>query len=154
MVQAALQKAVGERRVQEAVLHVAVGNAPALRLYRRLGFTDSSLVEDYYGPVRRVVWHGSKFRTAVFVVQHRQCSSVRLHRRLGLARSPPDVRLHAWQPHVHAGLWSPSSGELCAGLEAMPSFVLQGRPALRMSSVLDPEANPAWAVAIAAQEPQ
>lgn len=50
--QAALQKAVGERRVQEAILNVAVGNAPALRLYRRLGFADGALVEDYYAPVR------------------------------------------------------------------------------------------------------
>ena len=49
--QAALQKAVGERRVQEAVLNVAVGNSPALRLYRRLGFADRSQVDDYYGPV-------------------------------------------------------------------------------------------------------
>ena len=50
--QAALQKAVGERRVQEAVLNVAVGNSPALRLYRRLGFADRAQVDDYYGPVR------------------------------------------------------------------------------------------------------
>ena len=50
--QAALQKASAERRVQEAILNVAVGNAPALRLYRRLGFVDGALVPDYYGPVR------------------------------------------------------------------------------------------------------
>lgn len=38
--------------MREAMLNVAVGNAPALRLYRRLGFVDRAQVEDYYGPVR------------------------------------------------------------------------------------------------------
>lgn len=55
--QAALRKAVGERRVQEAYLNVAVGNAPALRLYRRLGFADRSQVDDYYGLVSAVLPH-------------------------------------------------------------------------------------------------
>lgn len=72
---AALQKAVSERRVQEATLNVSIGNAPAIRVYRRLGFVDRAQVEDYYGP---------------------------------------------------------------------------GRPALRMTSDLAPESNPAWAAAIAA----
>lgn len=49
---AALQKGATERRVQEAHLTVAIGNAPALRVYRRLGFKDGSLIEDYYGAGR------------------------------------------------------------------------------------------------------
>lgn len=39
--------------MQEATLNVAIGNAPALRVYRRLGFVDRAQVEDYYGPVRQ-----------------------------------------------------------------------------------------------------
>jgi ribosomal protein S18 acetylase RimI-like enzyme len=52
LVLAALAAAVSERRVRAATLHVDAGNAPALALYRSLGFGADGELADYYAPGR------------------------------------------------------------------------------------------------------
>lgn len=49
LLQAALRRAVSERRVQYATLHVSPLNAAAVALYRRHGFGVVAEVQDYYG---------------------------------------------------------------------------------------------------------
>jgi ribosomal protein S18 acetylase RimI-like enzyme len=52
LVQAALLRSRTERRCISASLHVAVTNKEAIGLYKKIGFKEEGLIEDYYAPGR------------------------------------------------------------------------------------------------------